>query len=153
MTIDDDTPFTGGSGSILEDEGFLWNGHVALLLESANDAAVALAKEIAGSVPAFAEMMNKKAADLGALHTNFVNPHGLHEEGHLSTAYDLAMIAREAMKNEEFRKLVLTYRYEIPATNKQPERYMYNTNRLIYDEVTKVVVNGVSPAKYEGATG
>lgn len=156
VTIDAETPFTGGSRIyLLEDERISVERLMyALLLESANDAAVALAKEIAGSVPAFAEMMNKKAAELGALHTNFVNPHGLHEEGHLSTAYDLAMIAREAMKNEEFRKLVLTYRYEIPATNKQPERYMYNTNRLIYDEVTKVVVNGVKrPAKYEGATG
>lgn len=156
VTIDAETPFTGGSRIyLLEDEQITVERLMyALLLESANDAAVALAKEIAGSVPAFAEMMNRKAAELGARNTNFVNPHGLHEEGHLSTAYDLAMIAREAMKNEEFRKLVLTYRYEIPATNKQPERYMYNTNRLIYDEVTKVVVNGERrPAKYEGATG
>jgi D-alanyl-D-alanine carboxypeptidase (penicillin-binding protein 5/6) len=156
VTIDAETPFTGGSRIyLLEGEQMTVEQLMyALLLESANDAAVALAKEIAGSVPAFAEMMNKKAAALGAQNTQFVNPNGLHEEGHLTTAYDLALIAREAMKNEEFRRLVTTYRYEIPATNKQPERYMYNTNRLIYDEATHVIVNGVRRvAKYEGATG
>ncbi|HWQ78588.1 MAG TPA: D-alanyl-D-alanine carboxypeptidase family protein, partial [Anaerovoracaceae bacterium] len=156
VTIDAETPFTGGSRIyLLEGEQITVEQLMyALLLESANDAAVALGKEIAGSVSAFADMMNKKAAELGAQNTHFVNPNGLHEEGHLTTAYDLAMIAREAMKNEEFRKLVMTYRHEIPATNKQPERYMYNTNRLIYDEVTKVMVNGERrPAKYEGVTG
>lgn len=156
VTIDAETPFTEGSRIYL-----LEGEHVtveqlmyALLLESANDAAVAIGKEIAGSVPAFADMMNKRAKELGARNTHFVNPNGLHEEGHLTTAYDLAMIAKHAMKNEEFRKLVLTYRYVIPATNKQDTRYLYNTNRLIYDEKTKVPVNGVMrPAKYEGATG
>ncbi len=156
VTIDAETPFTEGSRIYL-----LEGEHVtveqlmyALLLESANDAAVALGKEIAGSVPAFADMMNQKAVELGAKNTHFVNPNGLHEEGHLTTAYDLAMIAREAMKNEKFRELVTTYRYVIPATNMQDTRYLYNTNRLIYDERTKVLVNGVQRvAKYEGATG
>ena len=72
----------------------------------------------------------------------------------MATAYDLAMIAKEAMKNEKLRELVTTYRYIIPATNKQDTRYLYNTNRLIYDEKTKVNVNGVlRAAKYDGATG
>lgn len=156
VTIDAETPFTEGSriylleGEQVTVEQLLY----ALMLESANDAAVALGKEIAGSIPAFAEMMNQKAKELGAKNTNFVNPNGLHEPEHVSTAYDLAMIAREAMKNEKFRELVTTYRYIIPATNKQDTRYLYNTNRLIYDERTKVIVNGVKrPAKYEGVTG
>ncbi len=156
VTKDAETPFTEGSRIyLLEGEQVTVEQLMyALLLESANDAAVALGKEIAGSVPAFAEVMNKKAKELGAENTNFVNPNGLHEDGHLTTAYDLAMIAREAMKNEEFRKLVMTYRYIIPATNKQDTRYLYNTNRLIYDEKTKVLVNGVMrAAKYEGVTG
>lgn len=156
VTIDAETPFTEGSRVYL-----LEGEHVtveqlmyALLLESANDAAVALGKEIGGSVPAFADMMNNKAKELGAKNTHFINPNGLHEEGHLTTAYDLAMIAKAAMTNEEFRKLVTTYRYIIPATNMQDTRYLYNTNRLIYDERTKVLVNGVQrPAKYDGATG
>ncbi|MDF2656020.1 MAG: D-alanyl-D-alanine carboxypeptidase [Bacillota bacterium] len=156
VTIDAETPYTEGSriylleGEQVTVEQLLY----ALLLESANDAAVALGKEIAGSIPAFAEMMNAKAKELGAKNTNFVNPNGLHDPAHVSTAYDLAMIAREAMKNEKFRELVTTYRYIIPATNKQDTRYLYNTNRLIYDEKTKVIVNGVQrAAKYEGSTG
>jgi D-alanyl-D-alanine carboxypeptidase (penicillin-binding protein 5/6) len=156
VTIDAETPFTEGSRVyLLEGEQVTVKQLMyALLLESANDAAVALAKEISGSIPAFAEKMNAKAKALGAKNTNFVNPNGLHVEGHLTTAYDLAMIAREAMKNQEFRKLVTTYRYIIPATNKQDTRYLYNTNRLIYDKKTKVMVNGVMrSAKYEGATG
>ncbi len=156
VTIDAETPFTEGSRIyLLEGENVTVEQLLyALLLESANDAAVALGKEISGTVPAFAELMNQKAAELGAKNTHFVNPNGLHEEGHLTTAYDLAMIAREAMKNETFRELVTTYRYIIPATNKQDTRYLYNTNRLIYDERTKVPVNGGQrAAKYEGATG
>ena len=156
VTIDAETPFTGGSriylleGEQITVEQLLY----ALLLESANDAAVALGKEIAGDIPSFAEMMNKKAAELGAKNTHFVNPNGLHDDAHVTTAYDLATIAREAMKNEKFRELVTTYRYVIPATNKQDTRYLYNTDRLIYDEKTKVPVNGVMRvAKYEGATG
>ena len=124
------------------------------MLESANDAAVALAKEIAGNVDDFAEMMNKRAKELGAKNTNFVNPNGLHEEGHVSTVYDLAMIAKGCMKNEMFRTLVSTYYHHIDATNKQDERYLYNTNRLLYDEKTKVSANGIiRPAKYDGCIG
>ncbi|QOX64014.1 D-alanyl-D-alanine carboxypeptidase [Anoxybacterium hadale] len=156
VTIDAETPYTEGSriylleGEQVTVEQLLY----ALLLESANDAAVALGKEMAGTIPAFAEMMNQKAKELGAKNTNFVNPNGLHDPAHVSTAYDLAMIAREAMKNEKFRELVTTYRYIIPATNKQDTRYLYNTNRLIYDEKTKVSANGVlRAAKYEGSTG
>ncbi len=156
VTIDAETPFTEGSRVyLLEGENVTVEQLMyALLLESANDAAVALGKEMGGTIPAFAKMMNERAEELGAKNTNFVNPNGLHEEGHLTTAYDLAMIAKEAMKNEDFRKFVTTYRYIVPATNKQDTRYLYNTNRLIYDEKTKVLVNGVDrPAKYEGATG
>lgn len=156
VTIDAETPFTEGSRVyLLEGERVIVEQILyALLLESANDAAVALGKEIAGSIPAFAEMMNQKAVELGAKNTNFVNPNGLHDDNHLSTAYDLAMIAKEAMKNEKFRELVTTYRYVIPATNMQETRYLYNTNRLIYDEITKVTVNGAQrTAKYEGSTG
>ncbi len=156
VTIDSETPFTEGSRIyLLEDERVTVEQLLyALLVDSANDAAIALGKEIAGSIPAFANMMNEKASELGAKNTNFINPNGLHELGHVSTAYDLAMIAMEAMKNEKFREMVTTYRYEIPATNKQETRYLYNTNRMLYDGRTKVSVNGgLRPAKYEGVTG
>ncbi len=157
VTIDGETPFTGGSRIyLIEGENItVQNLLYALMLESANDSAVALAKEIGGSVPEFAKMMNEKAKELGCTNTNFVNPNGLHEEGHLSTAHDMALIAKYCMQNATFRELVTTYKYDIPPTNKQPEtRHLYNTNRLLYDNKTKVNVNGVSRGcKYEGCTG
>lgn len=156
MTIDDETPFTEGSriylleGERITVEDVLY----ALMLESANDAAVALAKEIAGNTEDFAVMMNKRARELGATDTNFLNPNGLHLDGHVSTVYDLAMIAKGCMENEMFRTLCGTYYHYIPATNRQEERHMYSTNRLLYDEKTKIPVNGAAiPAKYEGAVG
>ncbi|MDD4582921.1 MAG: D-alanyl-D-alanine carboxypeptidase, partial [Eubacteriales bacterium] len=125
-----------------------------LFLESANDSAVALAKKVSGSVEEFSKLMNKKAKEVGAKNTHFVNPNGLHEDNHMSTAYDLAMIAKYAMKNQTFRDYVSTYQYTMEATNLQETRYLYNTNRLLYDTVNKVVVNGVTrPCKYEGVTG
>lgn len=157
VTIDSETPFTEGSriylieGEKITVEELLY----ALFLESANDAAVALAKEMGGTVDEFAAMMNEKAKELGAKNTNFRNPNGLHLEGHVTTAYDLAMIAKGAMQNPTFRKFVSTYKYTIQPTNKQEEpRYMYNTNRLLYDTRTRVSANGVlRTAKYDGVTG
>ena len=156
IPIDEETSFTGGSriylleGEEVTAEELLY----ALFLESANDAAVALAKAMAGSVPAFADLMNQKAEELGAQNTHFVNPHGLQDVAHLSTAYDLAMMAKYAMKNPLFRDYVSTYQYTMEATNLQDTRYFYNTNRLLYDQANDVVVNGVSrPCFYEGVTG
>lgn len=156
VTIDEETSVTEGSRIyLLEGEQITVRDLLyALFLESANDAAVALAKEMAGSIDDFAIMMNEKAIELGAKNTNFVNPHGLHAEGHLTTAYDMAMMAKAAMENETFRKYVTTYKHTIPATNMQDTRYLYNTNRLLYDTKTKVSANGeIRTAKYEGVTG
>ena len=97
----------------------------ALMLPSANDAAVALAEEIGGDVETFCSMMDEKAKECGAENTHFRNPNGLNwqgQEDHLTTAYDLAVITREAMKNSTFRKLVRTTTYTMPATNKSKER-------------------------------
>lgn len=156
VTVDAETPFTEGSRIYLEEgeeitvEELLY----ALMIESANDTAVALAKEISGSVEGFADLMNERARELGAKNPSFKNPNGLHLEGHFASAYDLAMIAKAGMENPVFRMFVSTYKHTIPETNKKVERYIYNTNRLIYDEVTKVSVKGVMrPARYEGATG
>jgi D-alanyl-D-alanine carboxypeptidase (penicillin-binding protein 5/6) len=104
----------------------------ALMLESANDAAIDVAEFLGGSVENFASMMNEKAKSLGAVNTHFVNPNGLHDDNHYTTARDLALIAREGMKNPLFRELVSTYHYEIPATNKKEIRnYITNSNKLI----------------------
>lgn len=156
IPIDADTPFTEGSRMYLI-EGETISGKdvmYGMMLDSANDAAVAFAKKVSGTVEDFAKLMNEKAKEVGAKNTHFVNPNGLHDEKHVTTAYDLAMIARYCMRNETFRHYVGTYHYVIPATNKQQERPMYNTNRMLYDEKTKVTVGGEQRGcKYEGITG
>lgn len=115
-------------GEVLTMEQLLY----ALMLESANDAAIDIAEHIGGNIADFAKLMNEKAKSLGATNTNFVNPNGLHNDNHYTTAHDLAMIARGAMQNPLFRQVVSTYHYEIPATNKQEARpYITNGNKLI----------------------
>jgi D-alanyl-D-alanine carboxypeptidase (penicillin-binding protein 5/6) len=114
----------------------------AALLESGNDAATALAVGVDGSVEEFAARMNERARQLGLTHTHFVNPHGLNDPEHYTSARDLAFIAREAMKNDNFRTYVTTYEHTMPPTNIQPERLLHNSNRMLYDENRKVTVYG-----------
>lgn len=103
-----------------------------MLVYSANDAANVIAVHIAGSLDAFAQMMNDKAKELGAADSHFVNAHGFHDADHYTTASDLAAIARYTMKNEKFREIVSTKTYRIPPTNKyDEERVLSNTNHLI----------------------
>ena len=103
----------------------------ALLLESANDAATAIAVAVAGSVTAFADKMNARAASLGLTDTNFVNPHGLDAEGHYTTAYELALITREALQNPVFREICSTARKTIPLRGEEGVRLLLNHNRLL----------------------
>ncbi len=77
-----------------------------MMLRSGNDAAVALAVEVSGSVDEFACLMNKTAKECGAINSNFVNPHGLHDDNHYTTAYDLALITAKAYEYEDFRRFV-----------------------------------------------
>lgn len=103
-----------------------------VLVHSANDAANVLAIHVSGSLDAFAENMNQKAQELGAVNSHFVNPHGFHDENHYTTARDLSIIAQYAMQNEKFREIVATASYIIPPTNKYDEdRYLSNTNHLV----------------------
>lgn len=107
-----------------------------LMLQSANEAAVILAEHISGSQDAFADLMNDKAREIGCKNTHFVNPNGIHNENHYSTAYDLALIAKYCMQNETFREIVKTTSYTLPATTAYPAetRTFTNTNNLvIYD--------------------
>jgi D-alanyl-D-alanine carboxypeptidase (penicillin-binding protein 5/6) len=101
-----------------------------LLLKSANDVAMALARDNAGSVQAFAEKMNERAAELGALSTHFVNPHGLHDPNHYTTAHDLALIARAAMQQPLFRQIVSTIYYPWRSPS-GPVWQLRNHNRLL----------------------
>jgi D-alanyl-D-alanine carboxypeptidase (penicillin-binding protein 5/6) len=103
----------------------------ALMLRSANDAAIALAEHTAGSVEAFAALMNEKAKSLGAKHTHFVNPHGLHDPRHLSTAYDLALITRYAMENETFRAIVKAPYYIVERSANQDDLWMVNKAKFL----------------------
>ena len=103
----------------------------ALLLSSANDAAVALACHTAGSVADFALLMNARAEKMGLTDTHFTNPHGLYDEAHYTTARELALIAREALKNEIFAEIVATARYSAPQLGTDGTRLFLNHNRLL----------------------
>ncbi|ONI37698.1 hypothetical protein AN639_00705 [Candidatus Epulonipiscium fishelsonii] len=92
-----------------------------LLLWSANDVANGLAETIGGSIENFCKMMNQRAQDIGAVNTNFVNPHGFHDVNHYTTAYDMALIMREIYNNEYFLEIMSHPTYRIPATNVSDE--------------------------------
>ena len=114
----------------------------AALLMSANDACNGIAEAAAGSIEAFTEMMNETAVRAGAKNSNFVNAHGLSDDNHYTTAYDMAMICRYALKNETFRKVFGTYKYVMAPTNEQPEQrtfvnqhYMVSVPDMKYDGI------------------
>jgi serine-type D-Ala-D-Ala carboxypeptidase (penicillin-binding protein 5/6) len=101
-----------------------------MLLKSANDVAMCLARDNAGSVPAFAEKMDQRAAELGATNSHFVNPHGLHDPNHYTTAHDLVLIARAAMQQPLFRQIVSTIYYSWRTPNGEVDE-LRNHNRLL----------------------
>lgn len=102
-----------------------------ILLKSANDAAVALAEHIGSSSESFSYMMNRKAKDVGANDTHFVNPHGLYDINHYSTAYDLAVIARYGLGISRFKNIVRTKEYSMPWPGNAYPRKFENHNELI----------------------
>lgn len=103
----------------------------ALMLKSANDAALAIAESVSGRKEIFTALMNNKALEIGASNTSFMNPHGLDESGHYSTAYDIALIAREALAYPTFRDVVSTREMLIRWLNKDKTFKAYNHNKLI----------------------
>ena len=103
----------------------------ALLLNSGNDAATAIAVHVGGSVSGFVEMMNQKAIELSAFSSNFKNPHGLSDEEHYTTAYDLYLIADYAMKHPVFREIVATDISEIQRTHPEAQTKLANSNKLL----------------------
>lgn len=104
----------------------------ALMLPSANEAAYMLARHVGGSWEQFVDMMNDRAAELGCTGTHFCNPCGLHEEDHYTTAHDLYLIAKEAMKDVTFRDIVSTVQHRMAKTNLHEELIIYTTNQLIF---------------------
>ena len=100
------------------------------LLESANDAAVAVAMAVSGSVEAFSALMNEKCSELGLVDTHFTNPHGLDDEMHYTTARELGVIAAAALENEALRKIFSTYKMTVSAPD-GGVRTLVNHNRLL----------------------
>lgn len=128
-----------GSSAYLEEgeQQPLENLLYAMMLPSGNDAAAAIAEYVAGTIPAFADLMNETAAACGATDSHFVNPHGLPAKEHYTTPLDLARITRVAMQNPEFAKIVATKSFLLPGGHSQ--RLFYNHNKLLW--------------RYDGATG
>lgn len=110
-----------------------------LMLRSGNDCAETLAIHCSGSINEFADLMNKTAQRIGAKNSNFVNPHGLHNDNHYTTAYDLGLISAYAIKNDEFKKIVSTQKIEIPWTTREYNRFLSNKNKMLKE--------------FEGSTG
>lgn len=105
----------------------------AAMIKSANDSCLAIAEHLAGSESKFAAMMNRKARELGAKNTHFVNPHGLHDANHFTTAYDLALIARAAMKNPVFNEIIRMQKTTIKGNAKiGGRRILFNRNKLLF---------------------
>lgn len=102
-----------------------------LMLGSANEVAYALAEHVGGSLEGFVNMMNERAAALGCTNTHFINANGLPNEDHYTSAYDLALIARECYKNEAFANISGTRTYTIPATNIQSEERIMDNHHLM----------------------
>ncbi len=102
-----------------------------LMLRSGNDSAVALAYHVGGTEDKFVDMMNELCVDVGTKNTHFANPHGLDEDEHYTTAYDLALVTAYALNNPVFKEIVSTKHHTIPATNISEARYLTNKNRLL----------------------
>ena len=130
------------------------------MMLSGNDGTNAIAETVSGSIPAFVELMNRTAEVFGCENTHFVNAHGYHDDNHYTTAYDMALITREAMKNDTFRTIAGTVSYSIPRTNMQRARtittkseYMLtgseeNPNKYYYPYATGVKTGSHSHSGY-----
>lgn len=106
---------------------------LGLMLRSGNDCAETLAVYCSGSINKFAKLMNQKALEIGAKNSNFVNPHGLHNENHYTTAYDLALISCYAIKNPIFKEIVSTKSTKISFSTRDYDRHITNKNKLLFN--------------------
>lgn len=115
----------------------------AMFVASANEVAAGLAEKMGGSLDKFPEMMNKRAKELGCNDTNFKNAHGLFNEEHYTSAYDMALIAREFFSHDDLAQIANAATYYMPATDTQPEEFtLFNKHKLINGEI-----------EYEGILG
>ncbi len=140
VTVSKKAAYEEGSSMYLDEgEKLKLNDLVyGLMLNSGNDAAVAIAEHLGGTETEFSRLMNEKARETGALNSNFVNPNGLDDDNHYVTAKDLAIITAAALKNENFRKIVAT-KSKIVTTTQGNKKYLSNHNKML--------------SMYEGCTG
>lgn len=113
----------------------------AIMLESANEVCLGVGEHISGSISNFVDKMNQRVKELGLKNTHFNNPNGLPDPKHYTTAYDMAVIAREAMNNPTFRKVAGTRSYTMPKTNKHKVQRVWNNHHQM--------INGYKYPKYE----
>lgn len=133
ITIDDRAVGIEGSSIYLEkgEKHKIIDLLYGLMLQSGNDCAVALAYHVGGNIENFCAMMNDLALKAGARNTNFSNPHGLPNDNHYTTAYDLALIASYAMQNDLFRQIVSSTKREIPWGDRDYNRIILNKNKIL----------------------
>ena len=151
VTISEEAANMGGSQVFLQ-AGEVYTVHDLLksvAIASGNDAVVALAEKVGGSVSCFVDMINKRLKELGATNTNFVNPHGLDAEGHYSTARDMSIIARELLRHEKILEYTSIYE-EYLEKNDGSRIWLVNTNRLVrfYDGVDGLKTGFTKTAGY-----
>ena len=118
---------------------------MALMIRSANDVATQIAVHVAGSVSAFADMMNQRAQELGCVNTHFVNASGMPDENHYTTAHDMALIFQQAIKSQDFLDIIGTQSFTIEPTNMNPESRVLNTHHAL--------LSAAAPEHYDGCFG
>jgi len=135
VVVSDNASGVGGSSIWLEvgERMSLSDMLFGLMLSSGNDAAIAIAEHVAGSVDAFLQMMNDKAVEIGAYDTHFANPNGLPADNHYTTAYDLSLICAYAMRNNYFCEVVKTQYKTIPWEGHEWDRVVKNKNKLLWN--------------------
>lgn len=132
--------------AMVGEEMTVWDCLNGMMLASGNECAAALAEYTAGSIEAFAELMNERAEEIGTTNTHFVNPHGLDNLEHYTNPYDMALIFREALQNDKFLELDSSKTYTIPATNMCAERQLTMGHQIVCGAIS---YEGV----YAGKTG
>ena len=124
---DDASSIPLSAGETIRFEDLLY----ATMVRSGNEGANAIAESVSGSVPDFVNLMNETAKYMGCTSTHFVNPSGLHDESHYTTARDMSIIAKEAMNNSDFRQIAATTSYALPKSNMQKARTVSNSNNAL----------------------
>ena len=122
-----------------------------IAVESANDACIAMAEHISGSEDEFVKLMNKRAKELGAMDTNFVNPNGLPANGHVTSAYDLALMSKELMKHDKISEFISKYMVTVyVGKNNNVKRELVNKNKMIrfYNDVDGIKTGWTEEAGY-----